>query len=568
MVTYAGLDCYADQIYVQYNDEMNKSQELIPWATQAKYGLYTIYFMVVIVFLGFIRNAYYQWTDRNKPISFVNILLSYSRYLGYKSIKTPNFLPSSLAYLGLYTIFSFYLLMYLFVPHFYYRECLGFGSPPLGVRAGVMAAALTPFIYILSGKSNVITLLSGIGYEKLNSIHQFIGVASLFLGIAHVIPFVYHSLRDGGSQYLSENFATFNYYSGIPPLALLILLCMLGNSFFRKFFYEGFLHLHWIMGIAYFATLWWHIDNLLDIQHYMYAALAFWATQLIFRVLIKTCFKPGQMFLKSRKAELIKVNDTTFTINILNKTNLAWAPGQHVFLRFKDKSILDNHPFSIASMDSLKFIIVKKNGLTSKILKKLDDYLVHEKDIFIDGPYGGVPRDPLNFDRIILLATGSGISAILPFVSFVAQNFEKSVVRSITLTWTIRSLADLNWFEQELISAKEILGEYLDLNVFVCSNNDLPANEKDIGRSDEEKIVNPRLLSMIYISYHKPSFKRLIPEFKLTLLKKNMFISSGSASMRHDVANGVSNLQPLVFNNDYHRTGIEEIYLHTEAFNW
>lgn len=566
-VTFEGMDCYTDQLLPQYTKAGSMSQMEVSWMSSGKYAKYTVYYGVATIFIGFIKHGYYLYIDKYDLIGFMSVLLSYCRFIGYKQINRKlayyTSLPNSVGYCLYYFLTSVYLLCYCLVPHFWYRGCLGFGSPPLGIRAGVMATALTPFIYVLAGKSNMITLLTGISYEKLNSIHQYVGVASFILSIIHTIPFIHQSLVDGGSKYLSENFKTFNYYSGIPPLILLGWLCIMSKSWFRKHMYEIFLHCHWIVGIGYFATLWWHIDNLLDMTDYMYGALAFWATQIIYRILIKTTFRPNQMFMKSRNAELIKINDTTFLINVLNTKGLSWKPGQHVFLRFKDKKILDSHPFSISSTKQLKFIIVQKNGLTKTISQQLDDYLKHEKQVYIDGPYGGVARDPLSFNRMILLCTGSGITATIPFllqVSNAIESNQKITTSSISLTWIIRHISDLSWFESELTECKTILGDLLDINIYIVHPQD---QEKHVDNHNLEK-----LLPLININYHKPSITRLIESFTPTLLKKNIFVSSGSDSMRYDVSNAVSKLQPMVFNNDYHQTGIEEIYLHSEAFSW
>lgn len=547
-------------------DAGTKSQTEISWMSNAQYAKYTVYYGVATIFVGFLKHGYYWYVDRYDLIGFLSVLLSYCRFVGYKQInrKLSYYisLPGSVGYCLYYLLTSVYLLCYCLVPHFWYRGCLGFGSPPLGVRAGVMATALTPFIYVLAGKSNMITLLTGISYEKLNSVHQYIGVASFVLGIIHAVPFIYQSMVEGGSAYLAENFKTFSYYSGIPPLILLGWLCIMSKAWFRKYMYEIFLHCHWIAGIGYFATLWWHIDNLLDMNDYMYGALAFWGTQVIYRILIKTAFRPNQMFMKSRLAELLKVNETTFLVNVLNTKGLSWKPGQHVFLRFKDKAILDNHPFSISSDKQLKFIIVQKNGLTKQISQQLDDYAKHEKQVYIDGPYGGVARDPLSFDRMILVSTGSGVTAAMPFLLYTASSIEANEIvktTSITFSWVVRNLSDLTWFQSELIQCKTILGDLLDINIYVSQES-----EKEIGN---EKDVND-LLPLVNIHQFKPSITRLVEDFASTLLTKNMIVSSGSESMRYDVSNAVSKLQPMVFNNDYHKTGIEEIYLHSEAFSW
>ncbi len=56
--------------------------------------------------------------------------------------------------------------------------------------------ALVPFIYVLAGKSNIISMLTGILYEKLNTMHQYTGVA-LCAGVVHTIPFLWQDMEGG-----------------------------------------------------------------------------------------------------------------------------------------------------------------------------------------------------------------------------------------------------------------------------------------------------------------------------------------------------------------------------------
>jgi predicted ferric reductase len=49
-------------------------------------------------------------------------------------------------------------------------------------------------------------------------------------------------------------------------------------------------------------------------------------------------------------------------IDVLKPQGLHWRPGQHVFLRFPNVSILDHHPFTIASAEggNLRSVSTKK----------------------------------------------------------------------------------------------------------------------------------------------------------------------------------------------------------------
>ncbi|KAK6199607.1 ferric reductase transmembrane component 7 [Scheffersomyces amazonensis] len=604
-VQFDGMDCLADMNSAQYAAAHELSQKEVAWMDQGKYGKFTIYFGVAIIGCAFLKHIWYLYRDysykksksNNNVISpFIDVFISYSRYLGYKQIPARisyfTSLPPSLGS-TLFTMFtSLYLFCYSLVPHFWYRGCFGFGSPPLAVRSGIMAAALTPFIYILSGKANMITFLTGISYEKLNQYHQYVGLSAFVLALIHTIPFIYQPLAEGGAKNLSYEFRTdFAFYSGIPPLIILGWLCIASKAYFRKICYEFFVHMHWMCGVAYVGTFIWHINKTLNYDNYVWSAIAFWATQVIYRILVKTAFKPNSLFLRSRSAKLMKLGENSYQITIANTKGYKWKPGQHCYLRFAGARILDNHPFSIASAiddeeKEMKFIIVPKKGLTKKIYLELDDFVAKEKNVYIDGPYGGTTRDPTSFDRIVLLSTGSGVTATLPFLLHMANEMKlaksdkskRVVTQKIDFIWIIRSHEDIKWIRSELIKCKSIGGDQINISIYTARNNNTVGDVKEgiemSNMDDYEQYIESRDVDLksedngITVHNYKPSVTRVVNDLRGSLLRRNFIVCSGSDSMKSQVSGAVSNLQALIFNNDFNHSYIEEIYLHSESFGW
>lgn len=619
-VTYQGLDCIADQESHEYMMLKQKLQAAVPWVDQPKYGYYTLYFGCAFIGIALLKHCYYTHRDKtinNRPVflqpldSFIDVLTSYCRFFGYKRISSKLCYYTSLPLSAGSAFFvlgsSLYLFLYCFVPHFWYRSCRGFGSPPLAVRAGIMATALTPFIYILSGKSNFITLVTGISYEKLNYIHQYVAVAALVLSVVHTIPFFYQALQEGGYNNLQYFFDTnFYFWSGVPPLMLLFFLCTLSKSWFRKLFYEGFLHLHWMMGVAYFATLTWHVFGQLGTDNYMWAALAFWGTQVIYRLLVKTCFKPinNKSFLRPRPAKLFKLEGSkAFQINVENN-GIVWKPGQHAFLRFPTR-ILDNHPFSISNLpnphqeqnhdNELKFVVVPQRGLTKQLYEEIDECL--DSKVFVDGPYGGCSRDHNSFDKVVLICSGSGITATVSFLTDLCRNIrtgKNKITQDISFIWMVRKYEDIEWFKVELEQGLECVDISIQIDIYVCEDGGKDGKDgardvktespktynptiakpltnevTSIGKTDsDEKLLPAPSANTLNIHRFKPNVKDILFPLKYQLHKRNFIVSSGSESLKLSVAEIASDLQAVVFNNDKNGRNIQEICLHTESFHW
>lgn len=588
-VTYDGLDCLNDQDDPRYKQYHTLSQEQVPWLDQPWYGNVTIYFGVATIFVAMIKSFWYMWRDyryvssgRKMPsilLSFINVLTAYCRYFGYQQVPEVFVrylsLPSSVGSLLYLFIASGYLLCFCLIPHFWYRGCRGFGSPPLAVRAGIMSTALTPFILILAGKVNAITILTGISYEKLNWLHQFVGVATLVLGLIHTIPFIYQPLQEGGVENLAKVNKDYLYVTGWPPTIFLILLCALFKKQVREKMYELSFHLHWLLGLGYVAALGVHVYDQLAQEKWIWVTVAFWGAQWICRIVVKTFCKPGSGFLKFKEAEIRKLDNNTFEVSIDRIEGFKWRPGQHCFLRFVGKRIVDSHPFSIATIkeeEKLRFIVVPKAGLTRELYNELDKAVAVKKKVILDGPYGGTTRNHQSFDSVLLMATGSGITVTLPYLLSLIKE-TKLVVRSIDFRWIVRRESDISWIRHELNEAMVQAGSKLNVHIYVAGEEapDAASLEKDSWTAREKEISQDSVEDTFqgyHIQYGRPDVHRIMDEYSQTMLRRNLVISSGSDLMKRTVSQAVAGFQIAVFSTAKNQPFIEEVCLHLESFGW
>jgi hypothetical protein len=183
------------------------SQAQVSWASQFEYGHYTAYFFSIIIFLfalaylsRLLGSAYVSYpeprtTPTQKATAFV-------RSVTYRRIG----IGMSVGVAGLIFLSVLFATIATFVQRPYYRLLRSFGSPPLAVRTGLMAVALTPLIVALSGKYNVITLVTGISHERLNVLHRYAAYICLGLSVVHTIPFIVQPLKEGGFKALHAQF--------------------------------------------------------------------------------------------------------------------------------------------------------------------------------------------------------------------------------------------------------------------------------------------------------------------------------------------------------------------------
>ena len=105
-----------------------------------------------------------------------------------------------------------FTVCYCFVPQPLYWQSIQFGSPPLAVRAGMIAVAMMPWLVALSLKANFISMITGIGHERLNVLHRWGGWLCLFLSLVHTVPFYITPIWDQGGYAIFRSYFNTNIY--------------------------------------------------------------------------------------------------------------------------------------------------------------------------------------------------------------------------------------------------------------------------------------------------------------------------------------------------------------------
>lgn len=407
-------------------------------------------------------------------IGFVNDTLALFRWVFYRPIpdivwRRNRFSFSSLAVLACVAITLIFVVLLTFLKQPLYWQSIAYGSPPLAVRAGMIAVAMTPWIIATSMKANLLTLVIGIGPERLNVFHRWAGYICLFLSLVHTVPFyiqpvwtddgmeVFQRLFPGGSGVI--------YGTGIACLVPLAWLCIGSLPFIRRMAYELFVLLHVPVGAVYLALLVWHTKNFLMSWSYIWASIAIWVICYVMRFFKLNWLKPWRYaFLVGDEAAVTLMSENAIKITI--PTQMRWKPGQFVYLRMPGISLFENHPFTISSLCSDDFpsdygdeyrdcIIVFKpyGGFTRRVLETaIDKGPFHTYRAFLDGPYGGMRRDLAAFDTCVLIAGGSGITSLMSQLLNLIKRMRdgKAITRKVVVVWAIKRLEALDWFREEL----------------------------------------------------------------------------------------------------------------------
>ncbi|KOS20709.1 Ferric/cupric reductase transmembrane component 7 [Escovopsis weberi] len=427
-------------------------------------------------------------------VGVVNDTLALFRWVFYRPIpdivwRRRRFTFSSLAVLATTLIAVVFVVLYCFLQQPLYWQSIRFGSPPLAIRSGMIAVALTPWIIATAMKANILTFLIGIGPERLNVFHRWLSYLCLFLSLVHMIPFYVQPVwEDGGMTVFNQVFPDGSgiiYGTGIATIVPLMWLCVASLPWFRRIAYEVFVALHIPAGMLYVGLLFWHTKNKLLTWDYLYATIIIWAVCYIARFFKLNWIWPTRLsFLVGDEAAICLMSENAIKVTI--PTQMRWKPGQYVYLRMPGISLLENHPFTIASLCSEDFpseygadyrdcVLVFKpyGGFTKKVLDTaIEKGPLHTYRAFLDGPYGGMRRDLAAFDTCILIAGGSGITSLMSQLLNLVKRMRdgKAITRRVVVVWAMKRIESLDWFNEELrICHESAPPESVSCNFFVTS---------------------------------------------------------------------------------------------------
>ncbi|KAJ7750463.1 hypothetical protein DFH07DRAFT_746203 [Mycena maculata] len=311
-------------------------------------------------------------------------------------------------------------------------------------RYGYIAASQIPWIFALGAKNNVLGILFGMGYEKLNFLHRFVARLAIISAHLHGLGYIYKwCLADSFMEEIKE---PTNYY-GLVILLSFDMLLLTSVSYVRKNAYNLFFYSH----VVFFHTLvicaFSHYPQLMP---YLYAAIAIYAFDKLLR------------FAKTRisTATIRPIPELGLTRIEFPYINKGWRAGQHVRIQVLSTAMgatgwAQVHPFTIASQSSSQeglVLMCKKTGTwTHKLfaaaaMGQSERGIGRDVKIVVEGPYGGPGFAMFNsYSACVFVAGGSGITFALSAVQELIQYDIKgeSHVRVIELIWVIQDAASL-----------------------------------------------------------------------------------------------------------------------------
>ncbi|KAK6532630.1 hypothetical protein TWF281_006811 [Arthrobotrys megalospora] len=359
----------------------------------------------------------------------------------------------------------------VYVTGYWYYEKIAY-------RAAWVSVTQIPFVLLISGRLSLFTLLTNIASERINWLHRWVGRVIFVSVLVHMSLFWRGWDLVDFLQTELEIMPMVRYGFGGFGVLGWIMLTSLAPA--RWFAYELFYLNHLASVGALLWCLYMHVPQ--SAMYNVYLGIAFVAFDRLLRALLllynnihtpstaKSTYSlnfghTAEIDILDRKENLTRV--------IIKDVKMKWRAGQHIYLSIPTLRPFESHPFSISNTyeappppgkeykelgnpvvthngsRDLHLLISSRAGFSKQLHRKCGpaDNAPVLLRAFIEGPYGSPPVWN-TFETVVLIATSTGVTFILPILEEIASN--PACVRRIHFHWTVRHVSDLKLLTKRL----------------------------------------------------------------------------------------------------------------------
>ncbi|OXG36687.1 ferric-chelate reductase [Cryptococcus neoformans Ze90-1] len=348
-------------------------------------------------------------------------------------------------------------------------------------RPGFLALSQLPLIVLLSLKSPLPLpiFVPSLSYEHYNFLHRWTGRTLFLSATVHGAMWIHQFLvTDQHDQITAAKSKR-----GILAYALMGMVVITSLRPIRRKCYQLFWMAHIMFFVGFFAALSYHTPYS---RPWIWPCVAIYAYDLIVRMLRY----------RIKDATLVPV-DKTLTMIHIPDCDAGWLPTQHVLLRVLSGSgIFESHPFTITNAPSTAFsasprgIILyakvagdwtrKLHALARDVkslevgddLEEKESFLANKAQseggenvdeegidhpgkrvqVMIDGPYGGLSMDLGQYESVLLVGGGSGITFILGSIEEALRVREKGRgPAKVDVAWVVKDLCTIEALAPSLL---------------------------------------------------------------------------------------------------------------------
>ena len=297
-------------------------------------------------------------------------------------------------------------------------------SPPTFCR---MISGNLCVLVFLALKNTPLGFLVGYSYERINILHQAAGYTTVLFTALHAIMYAVQFMTLNRPEMLRRPSDVSGIVAGFGMLVMFAMPLLLKGSRYEVFYVS---HITSFIIIIVTAALHQHkIAEGVAIMTIVAGAL--WAADRVLRALRLNYNAWGNY------AKLYPLSDGGTRVLVRRPPGQA-VPGQHCFLWIPGARLFETHPFSIVATEPwVEFVVNSRDGFTRDLRALALEKQGAEVLASLDGPYGTFP-DPLHFDRVVIIAGGSGASFAFGVLGSLLSRMGRDHPTEVEFTWTAR----------------------------------------------------------------------------------------------------------------------------------
>ena len=282
-------------------------------------------------------------------------------------------------------------------------------------------------VIFLALKNTPLAFLTAYSYERLNCLHQIAGCTMFIMMVLHAA--LYTSFFAGQGRLMS----IYSTSSGIGAIvAGFAFLSVVSSALvLRRVWYELFYVTHitsWVLGIVALGIHRPEIANKTLIIVLLAASM--WFADRV----IRAC---RVLYYSINNEAILHPLPDGSTKVVMKKVPARTEPGKHCFIWIPAIRKFETHPFTIHGSSPLEFTVQARNGFTSDLYKYAAAHPGAAVRASIDGPYGTFP-DPMEFDKIVLIAGGGGATFTFGLAINVLERMDEDSPKNIVFVWSVR----------------------------------------------------------------------------------------------------------------------------------
>ncbi|KAI0006886.1 ferric reductase like transmembrane component-domain-containing protein [Xylariaceae sp. FL0662B] len=362
----------------------------------------------------------------------------------------------------------------------------------IGYRNAWVTVTQVPMLYLLASKINVIGLITGTSYEKLNWLHRWVARTMFVTATVHGFHFWTEWVRSDLVEMELDMMPMIKY--GLGGWSILLWMTITSFKPFRSMAYEIFVIQHVLAAGIFLWVIYVHIPE--DARYNVWFAITAVCFDRACRLgllvwqNIKLKADPSRCRGTKRighQTQLSTIGES-MTVLTIKDVHFKWRAGQHLYLWMPRLGPFEVHPYTIASAhqmpktcicNSIQLVVRSHSGFSRRLnrfARKMEATGRKQTlTALVVGPYGRPPRWDI-FETLVLISASTGTSFTLPILESALNSASESCIKRIDFLLAARQGEEVGFYHERLheaIESAKVAGIELSVHIAVTGNGQL-----------------------------------------------------------------------------------------------